>query len=291
MNTTSDISPIKPTRYFDFVDGKISISMFGKPNNWDNRTISDADDLNIVNLKERFERIAAVCKAVGVHKVFCPNPTQFNAAVIQGKKLTKLIRTRDKSFTMCRGQNADGVILKEDDAYWISSADCPTIVAYSPLSETAVAAHAGRDSLVNRMFLQSGRRIGDRPADSVVESIVKCFSQKEIGNLHIAVIAGIEADLFQHPLEDAKYGVYNRQLKKYLQKTAPIAISESNNILRINIPALIKQQFLTLGASADFFEVTSCGTMAEKDKNKLLVWWSHRRGDNERNGTLIRLNK
>ena len=141
------------------------------------------------------------------------------------------------------------------------------------------------------MFLQSGRRIGDRPADSVVESIVKCFDRKEIGNLHIAVVAGIEADFFQHPLEDPKYGVYNRQLKKYLQKTAPVAFSEWNGIRHLEVPALIKQHFLTFGASAGLFDVVSCGIMTATDKNNSLVWWSHCRGDNERNGTLVHFKK
>ena len=113
---------------------------------------------------------------------------------------------------------------------------------------------------------------------------------EEQPRLHAFVCAGIGAQNFSHTVDNSERGHVSRRI---VEKFISIG---SNTIVgpfeegRISLFEAIKNQFGKNGtlpsvpAGQVFHD--NVDTFADKDDNGHL-WWSHRRGDSQRNGILV----
>ncbi len=146
-----------------------------------------------------------------VKHLYMPKPTQFNAKVVEPPDFWE-------SFNVGRvkvhqGVLADGCIIPPKSAFAVTSADCPTIVAYGNDINghlQVVAAHAGRDSLVKGTDIMS---MSDK---SVVANAVGKLTSAGVPakKVHMHIYCGIRTG-FTHPLDHPQYGAKNRRLFVY----------------------------------------------------------------------------
>ena len=96
---------------------------------------------------EGFERVAHFGTDTGATSILAPSPATFNALVCEKKDLQE----HPNGNMIHTGCEADGAVLGQPGtAFWIASADCMTTVMGHPDSCITIAAHSGRDSLVDR---------------------------------------------------------------------------------------------------------------------------------------------
>src|SRR3989344_2242687 len=151
MNTNETIKPTRVIRPFS--DSPIEIHLFGQ-----NR---GSTDWGITNLMRPSEKVYALIDGVSpVRRLYAPQPS-FNARVCAYTELVVCIQDklgfsgRNTGFSstrggkIFRGVNADGCNVPVGTGFWLSSADCFTIVAYGYRNSGLICAHAGRDSLVD----------------------------------------------------------------------------------------------------------------------------------------------
>lgn len=268
------------TKYYRF--DQVGIYLFGQPENWDISGLQIAQDLNRSPVV--FEQIKSAAQAVGVNKVLAPVPSSFNALVTTEAKLDEVIT--DGAFSLCRGIWADGAIVTEDTAFWVSSADCPTIISWT--TNKLIAAHAGRDSLIDpRLTTKSQDR---RQYFSIVDTIMDHF-REEVNDLQVAIVLGIHGSHFDHPSSHPRWGEINRQLIKLAKRLYGESVfCGDSDKGRLDLRELIRLQFAGYGVTSVFKDTTD--TFSDSNCNDWPVWHSHVRANQTgesagRNGVLV----
>jgi|GEM_PF-1333932 len=243
-----------------------------------------------------------------VRDILLPCPTRANAALCTPEMLAQAYsidgsvdtNATDPStdqwptLTIWTGFEADGVIVPPGEAMWISSADCPTIIAQSPCG-MMICAHAGRNSLIDVHHLDHGEP--GRPYESVTEAIVATFKRanKDVRELRIFVTCGIGADDFTHPLDHPEFGERNAFMMEKLRGLGWGCVETPLEQGRINLYMVIRHQFDKLGVPSGQIQSDGINTAADMLGDEYL-WWSHTRarksGQPEhlasRNGVLVR---
>ncbi len=281
--TSSERPSDKTLRYGPF-SGQVSIHLLGKPHDWN----ISGDESELV-----LRRVGAVAQGLGVSKIFAPRPAKFNAEIVAADDLKEeiVLADEDRSVIMYRGIDADGVEFPKHDqngyyAFWLSSADCITIVARHSETGHTIAAHGGRDCLVDRGRINGGT---PRKFESVVHAIADRFSKTERKALKVFMTCGIGPEHFEHRCDDAKYGQANAKMIFDIQrKWGATSIHGDPFEGKISLSEVIRSQFVSLGVAPHNIGYDTVDTYTDTDPNGELRWWSNRRGDGKkRNGVLV----
>ena len=264
-----------------FPDGQVRVALFGQPLDWRQPSL------------ERWRRIAAwiEMKRLPISTVLTPSPTRFNAEVCQPAELADQAVVSDH-LTLQVGHYADGVMIPECHAMWLSTGDCPTIVAYQAGTKELVAAHAGRDCLLEPEAVQTGTRSGNRNF-SVVDSILGSIQGSPEG-IAAKIYLGIAGQHFIHSPHDETYGKKNRRLLKFLNQHygEEVIARQETPVGALDLRKLIIAQFRrgrVCSVTHDDHD-----TYGDRLKNGQPAWASHARwtkngkqGPDSRNGLLI----
>jgi len=250
------------TRY-QFGSATVAVhGIAGEVTNWK----MDRDD------PESFQHIADVTPD-DIKTIRMPVPTKANAIIAEHTDFTRTIDA-PRGVKVLDGIEADGCCIPPEHAFGIVSADCATIVVHNN-ARLLIAAHAGRDSVVDRDFV-SGKPT-QRHHFGVVHSAISMASQAGIplGNLCLGVFGGIRTRLYhdpQHPV----YGEFNRKLIAYCSDFPGAVLNDNTG--EIDMYAVIRGIAIRLGiprGQIAFDDIdTGAGEMID-DKPR---WASHRHG-------------
>ncbi len=283
---TSNVTAKDASLQYDPFSGRVSVYLFGRPLDWN---ISGDES------QEVKRRVGEIAEDLGVSEIYAPRPSAFNALVVRKDDFHQVnfLESDASSVMMYRGCDADGVYLpipgvgtKGKCAFWLSSADCITIIAHHPDRGWTVAAHGGRDCLVDRGRINNGL---SRQYESVVHAIAGQFSRTAMRELKIFMTCGIGPEDFNHPCDDEKYGPANtRMVLDILEKWGPTCLHGNHFQGKISLSEVIRSQFISLGVSPHNIGYDAVETFKDRDRDGNHRWWSYRRGDGKkRNGVLV----
>lgn len=272
---------IAPTQSYTLFGNRIEVQCFGRSGNYD-WALKGEPPTTLM-------RVHDLMVAAGVNTVYAPEPELFNARVAEAGDFThpvELVNDR----TLWRGVKANGGVVPRGGAYWLSSADCPTIIAHEANSGTTIAAHAGRDCLFDRQRITG--RGPSRERESVVDAIVAALQQHQFASrqaIRVFVCGGISAEHFPHPVGDPDHGAANAALcLDALMKYGPTCLVGNSGLGMLSLTEVIRAQFLRHGVPAYRIGNDGVDTYGDVDFEGQPLWWSHRRGDGmRRNGVLV----
>mgnify|MGYP001611613532 CR=1 FL=1 len=180
---------------------------------------------------------------------------------------------------------ADGVVLDcRNEAVWLRTADCPTIIAHNSLTNEVVAAHAGRASLIDQKNLQNGR------PNRWPESIVQAMYQRLIDPLRQSVwievysCCGIGPKQFCHPIDHPQYGSFNEKMNRYIALNYGQDCFLDGKVANgaLDLHRLIGNQFKLCGVPGDNIHRDSIDIAGEND-----YFFSRRGGDQTGHNTIL----
>lgn len=273
-------APVKPTRIFETPCRKIKAYLFGAPNDF-----GQQGDIRIVTETLKF------CAARnGVKNVLIPSCKKFNAEIIGAEKLRHKTRLRG-GLMFHRGYFADGVILKtKGDAFFVVSADCPTIVAIG--KSIAITAHAGLACLIDKSKIYNNKP--SRKHESVVDSIMEKFigARENTDEMRVFITCGIKSVNFHYRIDHPQYGGKNKILINYLLRKYSYCLSGDFGGGSISIDNLIENQFLLRGVWPKNIIFDNIDTYSDKNSSGEYIWHSCARGKTlqekkRRNGILV----
>ena len=296
-------SIIKPTTVFTPFSGRVEIQMFGRPINWSLKNIRTEDDWNDNPILR--DNLMGLALKTSVWDMFCPDISKFNATICCHSDLIVTIPLLgDLNPKLWRGFDAEGIILPEPngthaqhpfdfktaEGAFFSTADCAVVVLHSPMTGKTVAFHAGRDSLIERSFIMTGKH--EREFASVVDAAVAQFDDTELPVMR-AFICGTASNLVQ-PLDNPEHAGYNLRLSEHMAIHYPTAITISNRKLFLSVTELIEQQLIARSISPSNIGTDCADVLSDRSKNGEYLWWSHQRwfqsgqsGPDGRNGILV----
>lgn len=256
--------------------GNVLVFCYGRPHNW--RGVVSSGPMTFFSL-------ADLVKQKGVYDVWALQVTRGDARV-----------SRSESFSECVGaggvtihmkHKTDGVVIPRGGAFWLASADCPTIVVWCKSTGFTIAAHAGRDSLLDRKRIETG--IKSREHESVVDAILEKLTNRQIPELHVFVCCGIGGEHFVHSVDDPIHGAFNvLMFKDNINRYGNDCIVGEKSRGALSLYDLIRAQFTTRGVPEENITTDSVNTFGDRDEeNGEHKWWSACRGDTERNGVLV----
>lgn len=232
----------------------VYVQLFGKPDNWSLSPLQEDGDQ--YEHPELAARLSAALAVAGVQRAFATSPTKFNAEMVRQEDLHKRIMLPDLLLFRNNMRPADGTELLPLDAGLISTGGCPVIVMV--WRERVRYAHAGRDCLIDRVYIEhEGRHRGMfRKHGSVCDALVDSIGvPRELRHeVSVWVFGSITPKDFPHPLNHPKHGTFNRQLHYFLRRArrypSDCALA-SNDVLYLDLPKLIRAQLCMLGLRDD----------------------------------------
>lgn len=164
--------------------------------------------------------VRAALRSIGVRRAYAPNVGPASAAIVSATDLKECILLGG-GVSLYRNHSipADGVFLKPGDAFVMSAAGCPVIIATD--GEHMLVAHAGRDSLIDRNAVMGLPMT--REHLSIVDAIIAAFKEKGVPpqriDMHMQL--SIPAAAFEHRFDHPQYGAYNRALSAFVDAHWP----------------------------------------------------------------------
>ncbi len=157
-----------------------------------------------------FAKVVEACKLLGIKTVYCTQASDFSATICRPEDFPTKFIVGD--VTIMTGVRASGCVVPRGAAAFRSSADCPTMVTQNLTGEVVVT-HAGRDELIDRHRVQTGKPDPNRKYESVVDAIADYLGH---GFKHLQVWAGFGIWTgFRHATTDPRYGKLNSALRQY----------------------------------------------------------------------------
>lgn len=260
--------------------GRVSVYLFGMPLDW---------NIGGDEQKDVLKRLGHLSEELSVADIFAPRPSMFNAQICDPVDLVEQVRISQKvSFfnTMYRGCDADGVEIPQGKAFWLSSADCITIVVHHPESGKTVAAHGGRDCLIDKERIRGGK---SRQYESVVHAMVAQYGKNEVRQLEVFMTCGISPENFSHSCDHEQHGPANtRMVLDVLAKWGPTCLEGDHFQGKIALSEVVRSQFIKLGVKPHSIGWDAVDTFTNRGRDGEYRWWSYRRGDGKkRNGVLV----
>jgi copper oxidase (laccase) domain-containing protein len=232
--------------------------------------------------------------------VYAPSPSTFNSEVVRtedlrGEDMRSINFGIRKNLyrgvgPLGKATNADGVSgLRPHDAYVMSSADCALLVVMCKGS--VWAAHAGRNSLMDRTYIVTDGAKSSKRHMSVVDAIMEEIPPHD--RKHAMVYIGFSISSgrhFQHPIDHPQFGHSNQKMldwiaKYYFNQYDRQDADESFWISgEIDLSLIIQRQLLDWGVRAE--NITSDGicTYTNRDRYGKYQWHSQaREKDGSRN--------
>lgn len=187
--------------------------------------------------------------AMGIHvalrgmeakRAYAPNVAVASARIISPSELKTRIRLSSIDLYRNKDMPADGTFLDRNEAFVMSAAGCPVIIATA--GDRLIVAHAGRDSLVDRRAVMGATPC--REHLSVVHAIIEAFAKKGLApeTVKMCMQFAIPADVFEHRFDHPRYGTFNRALKKFVDKRWSGCTTEENGRMFLNLEFLFEEQ-------------------------------------------------
>lgn len=196
-------------------------------------------------------RVGQALHGLGARYAYAPSPVKFNGKIIPPDVLTEEIPLWQMMMYRNKEAPADGTWLSSPSSAGIFSAGgCSMVVA--TLGEELIFAHAGRDCIIDRKrILTQGREQG-RHRESLVDNIVAALAPSRFLRAHVRawVFYSIKPEEFLHRFfdEDPEHLKYNvPAAKMLLEKYEDACGWVDEKGIYINIPTIIKAQFIALG--------------------------------------------
>jgi copper oxidase (laccase) domain-containing protein len=214
-----------------------------------------------------------------VNRVWAPSPAQSNAAIVAHSDYREIANL--DTIPVMGKVSADGVCINRSEAFAITSADCPTIIAYGRSVDDKphlYAAHAGRDSLVDRTLLTKGSF--GRKDFGIVFALIREMTARRVQkeDINIKVLCGIRSG-FYHPPTHPTFGSYNKKLIDYCKKYPDAVRDEVSG--EIDLYELIRGQAIAGGILWKNISFDRNDTGSQEDLA------SYRRNKEERNLVLV----
>ncbi len=237
--------------------------------------------------------ISSFAHRLGVNTVLAPNVSKASGKIARAEDLPIKVKGDDPPIIR-RGlvekngglhlEFHDGAILGANEAFYVATGDCPTVIVTSNDSKKVIATHGGRDCLIDQEMILSGKP--SRKNFSVVDSIMESFEGKNPERISVFIALGIGAEHFHHKWSDPKWGEVNRTLTNYvIQNFGRRCIEGEREKGCINLPKIIFRQFEKYGVGE--LEWDGCDTYSDTENGEHL-WHSHRRDKGPaRNGILV----
>ncbi|HVY72551.1 MAG TPA: hypothetical protein VG984_00640 [Candidatus Paceibacterota bacterium] len=192
---------------------------------------------------------------LGARRVFAPTPVdpegKFKAILIPPHELTtKIPLGHGLNLWRNRAKPADGTLLQQvGDTGIISAGGCPTIVA--TYRDKCIFAHAGRDCLIDRKWIDSRFTQRGRQHGSVVDSIIQTLKTSEpfeADDVEVWVFWAIKPENFYDNLDDPKWGKRNRETFNYVQgRFGKAAYEQDGRLIGYDLPVMIGALFAQHG--------------------------------------------
>lgn len=230
--------------------------------------------------------LPTIAKELGVRELLVPSPRDFNARVCRQEKLTIRIPVGDR-LVVKRGTKADGCRLLPGQGYAVSSAGCPTIIAWYPGNPQTGdkvkvdVAHAGLDSLIDREEVLLGSP--SRKPTSVTENMLRsmnCLGERGYRRKRVQVVIAfsIPWQEFEHRWDYPGDGEDNEKLCKFL------ALSHGKGCLPgaerrgcVDLAEIATQQFVELGVPIENIKLITCEYLSSlRHTDGKEVWYSTR---------------
>ncbi|MHB0865518.1 MAG: hypothetical protein ACYC1Y_01255 [Minisyncoccota bacterium] len=208
-------------------------------------------------------------RTLNVRRAYAPQVAPASAAIVDASVLRDRIRLTG-NVSLYRGKDvpADGVFLKPNEAFVMSSAGCPVIIAHA--DEHMIVAHAGRDSLIDR-----GAVIGTptRKHVSIVDAIIDAFKQKSVAihRMTMCMQFSISAEAFEHRFDHPQHGAYNRALASFIDEKWPAsAMRKTADSLLLNLESVFIEQARQAGIRNvwTFLSLSECPDLAHTRDGK-----------------------
>lgn len=282
MNDIDRIPTIKAAPF----GAPVMIDAWGRPRDW-RLDISSVPGV-----------IAGRAYVRGVKTIRAPRP-DFSGRICELDELTEwqtisIGGRKDSNIRILRGADADGTEVLRDEAFFVSSGDCPTLIVYDPVDRRLFCAHCGRNTLWD--WQQVLHHQPPRQYESVVQAIlarIRPFSHRA---LRVYLTCGISERYFSHP-ETGTDGMNCAQiramLKHFQERGWGCCITGSTSEARISLRRLVAKQFRMFAPQMDpdLIGWDSIDTYSDLDTKGEPVWWSYRGagrgGCSERNGIMV----
>lgn len=198
--------------------------------NWSLKDLQQ--EVDIPRNQRLADRLTEELNGLGIRDIFAPNVAVASGKVINPHNLTDRIWLRGTMLHRDHSFPADGVLLRTEQAFLMSTAGCPVIIAST--RSHVIAAHAARDSLIDRGVI-TGRPT--RENLSVVDAIIEKF---RIGgtcadDIVMTMLFSIPAKKFPHDGDHPKHGAYNRKLVTFIEKHYPDGILTEGGVTYLNL--------------------------------------------------------
>ncbi len=273
---------------------KIAVEHLTQPHDWkisETEIIQSPDDHRRIMLRNLAQKYA-------VNRIYAPKPTFFNGIVCHPGELKKRFLI-ERDITIYRGKNADGVVVPRGAGFFVTSADCPTIVVCDTRHDILIAAHAGLWSLLDKSLVLGIERPRHekRPHKSVVDAMMAHLPKHNRGHLEIIITCGIDSPNYVFDPRHPKYGDTNIRLLAYLdemygENTNP---RNQNGKPYLSLKSIIKHQFEAYGIDPHTIHHDGIDTYSDIDHDGNYKYWSNARAHNlkkeceipKRNGVFI----
>ncbi len=177
---------------------------------------------------------------MNVRKAYAPNVEPMSAIVVGTHVLNTRIRLGGHTYLYRKKQvPADGVFLRPGEAFVMSAAGCPVIIATA--GEYMIVAHAGRDSLIERSAVL-GAPTREHP--SIVDAIIGAFGKNGFGvdQISMCMHLAIPAIVFEHRFDHPFYGAYNRALARFVDDRWPGCTAYKNGSMFLDLESVFVEQ-------------------------------------------------
>ncbi|MEX1026560.1 MAG: hypothetical protein WD049_00920 [Candidatus Paceibacterota bacterium] len=268
-----------------YLIGPANVRLYGAPFNWSLAPLQVAgDEINAPGLMKHLAQAALEADLLPYSYIWAPNPSAFNAKVVDATDKTFPEVVGNDYIHIRRGVDADGVVVPHGHSGMIASADCPTIVVTNK-SVGVIMAHAGRDSLIDRVALQEIRE--PRHHFSVVDAIAERIPPNVRGQTEVFITCGIGADHFAHPVGgtnesgESVVNLHNVTLRDYLIGLGKDCLYGDPDQVKISLPHVIQAQFHRHGITdVSWDSIDTYGDREEIGRYHRYPWHSSRRGRN-----------
>jgi hypothetical protein len=155
-----------------------------------------------------------------VLRIFAPTVDRMSGVILDSDRFTTIypltfhmdVHRPGFQKNSSEKEGCDGTRIGQSEAFLMSAGGCPLIVLSGRTyrgEELCIAAHAGRDSLIDKKLLRT--RIKSREYGSVVDAMV-AFARKNLADpkeLVLRSFFSIPWEAYPHDLQDPKFGDIN----------------------------------------------------------------------------------
>ena len=293
---------LSPTAGYMPFSGRVSIRLYGRIS----PPILGGEDMlrqpwNVHDwaIKDRIAEetranIAGTLRQIGVKTVSAPRPQKFNAVICEPGDLTGDAVSISSDVTFMRGLDADGVVVPVETPFWLSSADCLTLVVIDPKTGMTIASHAGRDCLFDRERIYG--RPPSREHESVVDAIITRFKAAHVNAKYLQAFmtCGVGPEHFEHDWghRDVVMATRNQAMCAHVLMRWGTQCLDGDLLKgKLVLTEIVRAQLVKHGVRVFNIGFDVVDTYDDVNVNGDHLWWSNRRGDGDkRNGVLVTRN-